>query len=340
MRVLNFVLKYALRIAIIAYLITANWRFLEIFAYLNAPKFWPLYWATCILVLIYMVIIESVYCVLILNHSKTMGGIRRSTRKVVFFVTGITIVTAINLVFLQFLLSSADHTFLTAEYFRSGFVFFLLVFMAYEAWVWYYPKTTLGFWVMERWVGGVVQGIEQKAKPYSPIYTEEEEVLIDDGSDIVVTQGVQLETAECDAPRQSFVAEVSIVLMDILLIISQRDGVYTYLRSGQRFFTQAKLAMLFNEEQLAWFAEYRKGARVNLTHLSAAPDSDCVLQLSDQYMLVLREVWKESALELDSFLTVSPVYIDRIEQQIENKEQLDKAVLSESIELKSVIENY
>ncbi|MFD2556020.1 hypothetical protein [Sphingobacterium tabacisoli] len=337
MDALVFALKYVVRIFIIAYLLTTNWRFLHIKDYLNAPKFWPLYWATCVAVLIYMGIIEMLYCVLVLNHSRRTGGTPRLKRKIVFFVMGITIVTAINLTFLHFIFSTARHSFISAGYWESGFVFFLLLFIAYEVWIWYRPRTTLGFWVMERWVAKVVQGIEQKASPSSVICTEEV-ALVD--TDIALSDEIQTEIFTKKGFAQIFIGEVSILLMDILLIISQRDGVSIYVRSGRCFFIEAKLAQLFNEGQLAWFTEYRKGARVGLAHLVSAVDEDGLLGLDKHSLKVFREVWEKSALELDSLLTVSPVYIDRIEQQIENKEQLGKAVLSQSIQLKSVIENY
>lgn len=335
MNALAFVLKYVVRIFIIAYLVTTNWRFLDFMDYLNAPKFWPLYWATCVVVGIYMVIIEAVYCVLVLNHSKRIGGIPKGKRKIAFFLTGITIVTAINLIFLYFVLSTAEHSFISARYWRSGFVFFLLLFMAYEAWVWYNPRTTWGFWVMERWVTKVVHGIEQKAAPSSATYLEQ--AVAEDEMTITVDE-VEAEIEENTERTQLFIEAVSVVLMEILFIISQREGVYIYLRSGQCLFTEAKLAMLFKEEQLTWFSEYRKGARVSLAHLVSALNEDGILDLNKLHLKAFREIWTKSAIELHGFLAPSPVYVDRIKQQIENKQQLDKVLLSNSIQLKSVIQ--
>lgn len=362
MNIITLVMRYGARVAIIAYLITTNWRFLEFNTYFNEPFFWKLYKGTCVVVAFYLLLIELLHFYMILDKVRKTRHQTSAKRKFKFFYTALVIVAVANLVILEVLFAIDGKSMLSAKYFQSGFIFFLLVFSAYELWICYKPRTTVGFWMMEDWVMDVVEGIEEKAKPVFMENTEDFEndryvvepnlayVVVDSESEgdlqnaastefiVEVESLTNTEASMNNEKIQRYIEEITILLMDILLIISHREGVYIYLRSGRCIYTESKLYIVFNEVNLDWFSEYHKGARVNLAHLVSADCKEGLLHVNEEDYKLLKEVWSKSDFELNHLLAISPVYIDRIKQQIENREQLNKAVLSQSIQLKSVIE--
>lgn len=116
--------------------------------------------------------------------------------------------------------------------------------------------------------------------------------------------------------------------MDILLVISSREGIYLYLRNGKRIFVTTKMKNFFTADQLAWLLSYQKGARVNLIHLivgaGAFLDSFWCKNTYHNFM----EGCGKSLLELAHVLKITPVYLENIAQQILNREQMDRRVLS------------
>lgn len=314
MNAITFIVRYAFYIPLIAYLLTTNWEFYRPMLYLRAEGFVPLYLFSLIGVAMYICIIEAFYCLQVFAHIKKHGGIARSKRKLRFFLSSLATTATINLIFLHYDFSTKQQTLHSAGYLKSGLFFFLLVMLSYMALVWYKPRNTIGFWVMERFVVKVVEGIEQKHDTNPAPTSENEAYRLTEQADS--TYGLTL------------------VVMDILLLTSGRGGVYLYLRSGRCIYRDIKLKALFNDEQLSWFAEYQKGSRVNLMHLKSLGKFDNHLHFSPSLYTSFVEGLEKSPYESRMLLELSPAYHEKLTQELRNKKMLDKTVLSQSIYLK------
>ncbi|SKB64972.1 hypothetical protein SAMN05660841_01690 [Sphingobacterium nematocida] len=337
MIVFILILKYLLCIPTIAYLITANKKFFLFQEIIASEKFFTLYKPTLVLVSCYLLVIELVYYL----FKKRYTAIDKPTpgwRKIVQYIfIALFIVTTFNLVLLDYALSEKDETLISTGYLKSGLFFFLITFFLYAISVWFRPKYSLGYWLHQFAVAKIMDRIMHR--------NDSEQVLIaaaenNDNLRLLVQVEEVLKLPEVDTYKEGEDSNITpatinglsdVILMDILLVISSRKGIYLYLRSGQCIFVSKKMKDLFTKEQLVWLVSYQKGARVNLIHLVAnVGHSIDSLWSSNTYNHFMDGIEK-SLFELADMLKMTSTFQENIAQQILHREKLDKTVLSRKV---------
>ena len=318
MNIIALVLKYALCIMGISYFITTGWSFYKPWGYVLEKSFQLLYLATLPVVIAYIIIIECTYCALTLADILKEEGIARAKRKKVFFVASMGIISCTNLLLLNFAFSTKGENLVSSGYLLTGFPLFLMVFLSYAALIWCNPYRTMGFWMLENVLFVAWRRIESK-NTYRQVQSVENKI-------------------ELDVATLKPIGARKIVLMDILLMVSSRDGVYIYLRSGCCLYTSTKVRRLFTDKQLSWFVEYQKGMRGNLMHIGGVSANGREIKLMANLYNVLQNRQALSDFEMSHLLKLSPVYKEKIAQEIKHKKKLNKAVLSQVVYLKTVFE--
>ena len=356
MFVFAFVLKYLVSIPVIAYLLTTNKRFHLIESYLNSESFYALYKPTLGLVLVYLLVIEMVYCIFAWQNTARRTAVSPLKRKMLFITYAVGSITVINLALLDYVFSLKQVDLMDTGYLTSGLFFFLGIFVAYALLVWSRPRFTIGFWLMESVVGGVMMRIREKKddsgfvdstiiadnctvtvlpepapEVSAPVSLMEDQPLLHTFQDETEAIAPQEVRSEADGTVDTAMdALKKTVLMDILLLRSSRKGLFIYFRSGCCIHIHKKVTDLFTKEQLAWFVTYQKGARANLAHLLCGSDTT-QLQWAEGTYRGFVEGSDKSHFEVQQMLSVTPVFQEKIAQELLLKEYMDKSVLSLTI---------
>ena len=337
MAVFILILKYLLCIPTIAYLITANKKFFLFQEIIASEKFFTLYKPTLVLVSCYLLVIELVYYL----FKKRYTAVDKPTpgwRKIIQYIfIALFIVTTFNLVLLDYAFSERNETLISTGYLKSGLFFFLTTFFLYAISVWFKPKYSLGYWLHQFAVTKIMGRIMRK--------NDSEQMLIaaaenNDNLSLVVETVEELKLPEVDLYKEleensitpATINGVSdVILMDILLVISGRQGIYLYLRNGQCIFVSKKLKDLFTKEQLVWLISYQKGARVNLIHLVANAGQSIDSFWSRNMYNSFMDGIEKSLFELSDMLKITSTFQENIAQQILHREKLDKTVQSRKV---------